>query len=1108
MRGSMTRVTFPLARVCALLFFSGLCALTYQVAWFRELRLIFGASTAASAAVLAVFMGGLGVGGFVLGKRADRAKNALELYGNLEIAVAITAAATPIIVRIAERGYLALGGSLALGSTGAAIVRLLLSALVLGPSTILMGGTLPAAARAVERESDVGRQRVAALYGVNTFGAVAGSFAANFLLLEVFGTQLTQWIAALVNLLVGVLARVLSRQIGARRDAADASAVEDSAEPVGPRSEVAWFPPLAAGLAGATFMLMELVWYRMLAPILGGSSYTFGLILGVALIGIAVGGLVYARSRVTPTFRLFAITCAVEALFIAVPYALGDRLATLSLLLRPFAHVGFAATVGVWAVVASIVILPAAIVSGVQFAVIIGLYGHGANGVGRDVGKAYFANTVGSIAGSILGGFGLLPLLTGPGCWRLVVIVLAATAALAIGVDVRARGREAFSGLGRIVAPVAGALALACLLATGPTAVWRHAGIGAGRADRIIPKVDAKTIEAFQRESRDSVLWQEDGRESTVALADNVGFAFIVNGKSDGNATQDSGTQIMGGLLGALLHDDAKRAMVIGLGTGSTAGWLAKVDTMEKVDVVELEPAILRVARDCAPVNGDVLANPKISVSIADAREALLTSRESYDIIFSEPSNPYRAGISSLYTAEFYRAAATRVRDRGLFIQWVQAYEIDEWALATVATTLREVFGVVSLWQTMSGDLVFVAQNHPLTVDVARVRARFAKEPFRSAGRAAWRSSSVEGLLAHVVGAPALVEFLREKNVGVVNRDDQNFLEFAFARSVGMTTKVETDIIELSRRLGTDAVPVTEPLDPNQLLIERWMFQAYEKLPLHPPPKSNAALAPFGAALEQFRAGRNAAGYESWKKLGRTAPTYYEGLLAAYGAARANDPDFSQLVTRVDSEAERELLRALFLANGGRDTMTETLNALERGFLALRRDPWIREHVLTEALRLAVDIGVHDMNAARRMFDATSQPFAVDLQRRERVRSHVALGSAINPAQCVKALDTAYRVPPWSRSILLTRATCLAAVGDPRAASAQDDLSRFLEGETSVVDLVPAKKAPNTRPDPKADTRPDGGPDDGLRSDAGAHEDEAPGAPLLPEPATNAAGAR
>ncbi|MBN9159373.1 MAG: hypothetical protein J0I07_00280 [Myxococcales bacterium] len=181
-----------LRRVAPLLFLSGACALIYQVAWFRELRLIFGASTAASAAVLGVFMGGLGIGGRVLGKRADRAKNPLDLYARLELGVAVAAAITPALVRVAQLVYLGVGGAATLGSAGATLVRLVLSVVVLGPPALLMGGTLPAMARAVEQASDAGRQRVAVLYGVNTLGAVVGTVGANFVLIEVFGTRLTR----------------------------------------------------------------------------------------------------------------------------------------------------------------------------------------------------------------------------------------------------------------------------------------------------------------------------------------------------------------------------------------------------------------------------------------------------------------------------------------------------------------------------------------------------------------------------------------------------------------------------------------------------------------------------------------------------------------------------------------------------------------------------------------------------------------------------------------------------------------------------------------------------------------------------------------------------
>lgn len=1049
-------MTFRLARVCALLFFSGACALTYQVAWFRELRLIFGASTAASAAVLGVFMGGLGIGGVVLGKRADRAKNPLELYAHLEIAAAFVAAATPLLVRIAERAYLATGGSGALGTAGATVVRLLLSVLVLAPSTFLMGGTLPAAAKAVERASDVGRHRVAALYATNTLGAVVGSLAASFFLLEVFGTQLTQWIAALVNVLVGVVARGLSRSAGARaaneRAPADGADVPEAAARVG---GIAWFPPGAAAIAGATFLLMELVWYRMLGPILGGSSYTFGLILAIALVGIALGGILYARSRSVPTFRLFALTCALEGFVIALPYALGDRIAVLALLLRPLAQSGFGASIGVWTILAAVVVLPAAIVAGFQFPLVIGLYGHGANRVGRDVGNAYFANTVGSIVGSIAGGFGLLPATSAPACWRLVVIVLVATTALALFVDARVRDREERRGVAHGAPVVAGVLALAALLAAGPSSLWRHSGIGAGRSDRYLASIDASTIENVQRDARAAIAWEEEGRESSVALSHLNGYTFIVNGKADGHVVGDAPTQVMGGVLAALLHDDAKRALVIGLGTGSTAGWLGRVPTMDRVDVVELEPAILRVAKDCAPVNEDVLANPKVHISLADAREALLTTKDRYDIIFSEPSNPYRAGIASLYTAEYYRAAAARLNQGGLFVQWVQAYEIDGWALATVATTLRDVFGFVTTWQTMSGDLVFIAQNHPPVVDVDRLRMRVANEPYRSALLHAWRTSSAEGVLARFVGGPALTSFIVDKGLGVVNRDDQNFLEFAFARSVGRRARVDRDLVEVARRLGADAPETKGAIDANAEIAERWVQQTLEHFPLHPPPSAAPSIAPVAAALEHLGAGRFEPGLHAWKTLGRR-PRGYEAELVARAAAHANDPRFEELAAFVEDETERELLRAIFLSHGRAQTYAQTVDAFERGFVGLRRDPWPLGDVIVDALQLAVQVGPYDANAARRLYVATSEPFAAEVSRRDRLEAQLRLSRSVSVPECIRALGR-FGAMPWSRPLLEIRVLCTRAANHPTMAEAEADLARYLAAEGSYADLVPAK---------------------------------------------------
>ena len=211
------------ARVAPLLFLSGLCALVYQVVWLREFRLVFGASTAASAAVLAIFIGGLGLGGLWLGPRADRQAAPLAFYARLEAGIALLSAVTPALLALVRQVYVGLGGSQALGMGLGTVLRLLLAGLVLAAPTLLMGGTLPAASRAIETDDDSRRRGVALLYGVNTLGAVAGSFLATFVLLETLGNRTTLWLASLLNLAVAVTARAVARGLPPPRPSASPS---------------------------------------------------------------------------------------------------------------------------------------------------------------------------------------------------------------------------------------------------------------------------------------------------------------------------------------------------------------------------------------------------------------------------------------------------------------------------------------------------------------------------------------------------------------------------------------------------------------------------------------------------------------------------------------------------------------------------------------------------------------------------------------------------------------------------------------------------------------------------------------------------------------------
>ena len=406
----------------------------------------------------------------------------------LESGIAIAAALTPFLIDGVRWLYIAAGGSVTLGAAGATLARLVLAALVLAVPTFLMGGTLSAAARAVTTTDDEGRRRVALLYAVNTIGAVVGVLIAGFVLLERYGNRRTLWMAAALNLVVGLIA------LGAPASSPAVVAASRAATPGGRRGRRplsrrdGGAPLVAAGICGFVFLLMELVWYRILSPILGGTTFMFALVLAVALAGIGIGGAIYARvRRGLASAGGLAVTLALQALVLAVPYALGDRVALLAQSLRDVS--AFGAHVAGWALVTAIVVLPASIVAGVQFPLLIALLGSGGEDVGRDVGHAYAWNTVGAIAGSLIGGFVLIPRLGTTGCWRLSVCALVV---LAAAFAWRARHTWQVAS-----AAIAGVAAIAAIFTAGPTALWRHSGTDAGVSpDAVGPAVKIATSAA------------------------------------------------------------------------------------------------------------------------------------------------------------------------------------------------------------------------------------------------------------------------------------------------------------------------------------------------------------------------------------------------------------------------------------------------------------------------------------------------------------------------------------------------------------------------------------------------------------------------------------
>jgi spermidine synthase len=1041
--GGRASATAPLSTVAPLLFFSGLCALVYQIAWLREMRLVFGASTAASAAVLAIFMGGLGVGGLLLGSRADRHPRPLGLYASLEVAIALTAALTPGLSWIVREAYIAVGGSAVLGTAGATVVRLVLAAVVLAPPTLLMGGTLPAAARAVAVAGDTGRRRVAVLYGANTLGAVAGALLTTFVLLEAWGTRGALWVACLVNLLVAIVARSRARGLGLR-DAAPHRTAATVAGGAASRLALA-----AAAIAGFAFFLMELVWYRMLGPLLGGSLFTFGLILGTALAGVGLGGFLYAlrRSGRPATYGALAFTCVLEAACLAAPWVLGDRIAALALLLRPLGALGFGGLVLGWSVVAAVVVLPAAIVAGVQFPLLIALLGRGGEAVGRHVAWAAAWNTAGAIAGSLAGGFGAMPLLGAEGTWCAAVALLLGLGIVAAIVALR---HEAPAAAPRLSFSLAVATAALMATATGPTAAWRHSPIGAGRAF-----ADAEgspnALQDWMATRRRAITWTADGVESSVALDVSDGFAFVVNGKIDGSARGDAGTQVMLGLVPAILHGTPKTALVVGLGTGSSAGWLGAISGIERVDVVELEPAVVEIARLSAAVNRDVLANPKVRLTIGDAREVLFTTPERYDVIASEPSNPYRAGVASLFTREFYEAAAARLRPGGLFAQWVQAYEIDGATLRTAYATLGSVFPHVETWRTGYDDLLLVASAAPIPHDAGVLRRRIAEEPYRTALANAWRADELEAFYARYVAGPRVARTLAEEGAPL-NTDDHTAIEFGFARSIGRRHAFVPEQLRAVARARGDHQPTLVAGTVDWTAVARRDVADLASLGV-PPTARPDATADERRHVEAFRrwVTGDLAGVRAHGDALAT-DSALEALVRAEAFAAAGDAQALEATARLRAghPIEATALEARLAAAQGRFADAATM--LADVFARLREDPWPLPLLVRRTLALAADVGLASPADAPRLFAALGTPFALDVARSDRLTARLRLLPVLDfAAACADAIAPFEPHPPWDRDFLALRLRCYDTTRHPLAARAEDDLGAFLEREPPAL---------------------------------------------------------
>jgi spermidine synthase len=719
---------------------TGFAGLVYEVAWQRWLATLLGAHSEATAAVLALFLGGLSLGyaGFGAWTRrlSGRGRGSLLVaYGGIEAAIGLWAFLFPSLFGAAQ----ALSFRLPFAGPGLQFAcDVALSALLVVPPATLMGATIPVLTQALARGLDDSTRIHARVYALNTGGACAGALAAAFWLIPDHGLDGALRVVGGVNLAAGGAYALLGLRLG-RASAAPLSAAEPGFDLPDLRAYLA-----IAFLAGFAMMTIQTVLNRVGAFSFGSSQFTFAMIVAVFVLCIALGSFaVSALSRVPDALLLGCLWALPLALFFL--YRPLENAPYWAHVLRSFFrdepqaflpyHV--AILLGLLAVLGAPIAL-----SGALLPLLFHHLRRRAGELGRTAGRIYAWNTLGSLAGALVGGYLLFFFLDLHQVYRVALAGLLLAAILQTALLAPGAWRAAALGL---VIPVGVALALL------PAWAGERLAVGAYRQRSPLPTSYAGP-DAFYAARRDiaRLVRYEDDPVASIAVVEMRGaLALLTNGKNDSSLGGDQPTTVLLGLLPALFARAPERSLVVGYGTGVTVGALAALPATREVVVAEISRGVIHSAPLFDHANHAASRHPKVRIVEGDALRTLMRSSGDFDVIASEPSNPWVVGVENVYSLDFLQAARARLRPGGVFAQWVQLYDMDDETLALVLRTFARAFDHVSVWYGVGVDLLVLGFDDAAgALDVARLEAR-AAEPEFAAGLAAAGVTSFAELLAH-----------------------------------------------------------------------------------------------------------------------------------------------------------------------------------------------------------------------------------------------------------------------------------------------------------------------------------------------------------------------
>jgi len=773
-----------LHRLIFLFFFcSGFTSLVFEVIWERSLMKVFGTSSLAISTLLTAFMAGLALGAWIGGKFAHRVKRPLRAYGLLEGAIGAYALAIPWLLEASTFAYRWMFSELVETPALFAAARFLAAFVVLLLPTTLMGASLPLVSQWTARAGGFFETRVGLLYGMNTLGAFSGTVLAGFVLLPTFGLSLTNSSFAMANFILCAVVLLCEPRMNPGkeepRDIVDDVSGSVQLIPLTPRAAY-WLKVAFLG-TGLVSMAYQVLWTRAYVIVLGSSTYSFTLILATFLAAIATGSTLISPflRRISRPAAWLAATQFLFAAFSGFTFMFLDQLPEL-LFWRYRGTIGAPAEIFLFqfGVVAVLVFIPV-MLQAMAFPLAIRALSNVSSNAGKDVGTIYAFNTTGAIIGSFASGFLLLPWLGLRGALTTVMVLNILQAGVLLSVSMTQGRAHKGHPIGGIAA-----LAAVAIIVFAPGLDQAKLTRGMFRTYWARELFDPDKL---QRDSPEIVFFA-DGVSATISVEKRGSLITLkANGKPEASDGADMATQILVALAPFLIRSldqnlgvGGEDVAMVGYGSGVTAG-AALQWPLRKMEVIEIEPAMIEASRFFDHVNHRPLEDPRMHIVETDGRNFLEFTPNDYDIIVSEPSNPWIAGVASLFTVEHFQRAKKKLRPGGVFAQWVQLYEIRPENVQRIIATFLEVFPHAHGFSSMpkGTDLILIGSEHPIEFDPLAFQNAWDVPSIRAELERAGLVDTKDFLGLLFLNEGELRDFITLDN-GVVelNTDDNGLLEF------------------------------------------------------------------------------------------------------------------------------------------------------------------------------------------------------------------------------------------------------------------------------------------------------------------------------------------